>query len=156
MNKPQISINTMPMPKLFLTANFWFKMPRKLADKYNLGLSYILKLSLFHQCKSFSGGVTNWQDKLPQIKVCFENKVKMSWQNPYHLSVIEDTEAFLGKLFGKFLYPHSTLNLEELDIFLWKIKTSIVLQPLQNAWSWPRTSCCCQAGLYLQTKMLLG
>jgi len=95
----------MPMPKLFLTTNFWFKMPRKLADKYNLGLSYILKLSLFHQCKSFSGGVTickcicNCQDKLSQVKLCFGTNILKE-------------AVVAGKLFGTYLYFHSTFESE--------------------------------------------
>jgi len=92
-------------------------MPRTISDKYKLGLQYISKLSLSTKCKSFSGGFTNCtcicdcQDKLPQVKLFFGSKIKEFWQVPSHLSAMSEAEE-AGKLFGKYLYPHSTFEPE--------------------------------------------
>jgi len=96
----------------------YLRMPRTIADKYKLGLLYISKLSLSHQCRSFSGGVTNCkcicncQDKLPQVNFFFERKIKEFWHIPSHLSVMNEAVA-VGKLFGTYLYPHSTFESEQ-------------------------------------------
>lgn len=61
--------------KYFLIFLSVSKMPRTSSDKLKLGLTYISKLSLSHECRSFSGGVTNCKCicncglMLPQVQI---------------------------------------------------------------------------------------
>jgi len=95
-------------------------MPRTSSDKLKLGLTYISMLFLSHECRSFSGGVTNCKSicncglMLPQVQVFFELEIKEFWKKSVHFSVRNDGAA-IGDLFGKYLYPYSILESERVS-----------------------------------------
>jgi len=56
--------------------------------------------------------ICNCQDKLLQVKLFFESKIKEFWQVPSHLSAMSEAKE-AGKLSGKYLYPHCTFESEQ-------------------------------------------
>jgi len=57
---------------------------------------------------------------LSQVKTFFVNEVNEFWENSDHVSARKDA-AVIGKLFGKFLHPHSSFDSEK-DGYIFSIE----------------------------------
>jgi len=101
-------------------------MPQTTGNKLSLGLSYIAKLSVTHECKSFSGGVTNCKcicncgDFLCQVQEFFCKEIQQFWSVPDHVAVRKEAED-IGKFFGMYLYPHSSFESER-DCYIFNVQ----------------------------------